>query len=160
MKKMIAFALCAILAAAPVIGNPGPAKAVEIPNPYVSCATLEEAVELAGFSISVPERISDDLDQRAIRAIGKEMIEVIYQNGGNGNEIRVRKAAGSGDISGDYCEYLVKAAVITGSRTVEMKGDGTLVKVAIWENDGYTYAVTSGNGVDQKEMSAVVQSVQ
>lgn len=83
------------------------------------------------------------------------MIEVIYQNDRNGNEIRVRKAAGSGDISGDYCEYPLKAAIITGSRTVEMKGDGTLVKVAIWENNGYTYAVTSENGGAQKGMSAV-----
>ena len=81
MKKIVVFSLCAAMALSLAAcggkadsSAPRPAsvppeisfsseamtgETVQIPNPFVECETLGEAEKLAGFSISVPEKISD-----------------------------------------------------------------------------------------------------
>lgn len=86
-----------------------------------------------------------------------EMIQVIYQNGDS--SVTVRKEAGSGDISGDYNQYAQSETVEVNGATVTMRGENSLVMVAVWENDGYTYAVTSGTGMSAAAMTALIQSV-
>ena len=63
---------------------------VEMPNPLVDCNTLEEAQELAGFDISLPDSMPKNYSESVIRAIKGMMIELIYTS--NSDEIRVRKA--------------------------------------------------------------------
>lgn len=88
---------------------------IEIPDPFSEYSSLEEAAQNAGFSFNVPETV-DGYAQRIIRTTageeGSAMIEVIYQNEIDGkentdsaDEIRMRKANGDEDISGDYTEY-------------------------------------------------------
>ena len=71
----------------------------EIANPFVDCETLEEAGELAGFDISVPDEIDGGYTQGTIQAVENEMIQVIYTTEA-GEEITLRKGTGTEDISG------------------------------------------------------------
>lgn len=71
---------------------------VQIPNPFVDCGSLAEAARLAGFSLSVP--VAGPQVQRTIQVVEGDMIQVLDQSGAQ--EIRIRKAPGAGDISGDY----------------------------------------------------------
>lgn len=129
---------------------------VQIPNPFTDRATLADAAKVTGFSMAAPDKL-EGYPQRMIQTMNDEMIQVIYENGDS--SVTVRKEAGSGDISGDYNQYAqTKTAAINGSN-VTMRGEDGLVMTAIWENGGYTYAVTSDAGLSADAMTALIQSV-
>lgn len=136
--------------------EPSSEEIVQIPNPFADRATLAEAAEAAGFSMSAPDRL-EGYSQRVIQTMNDEMIQVTYQNGDS--SVTVRKAAGGGDISGDYNRYAWSESVAVDGSAVTMRGENGLVMVAIWENGGYTYAVTSGAGMSAAGMTALIRSV-
>ena len=128
----------------------------QIANPFVVCKNLDEAAKVAGFSMTVPEAVKGyTLDE--ISAVQKNMIQVIYQNGDA--TLSLRKGAGSEDISGDYNQYPEEKTVQVGERSVTMKGKDGKVKVAIWNGDGYAYAVDA-TGVSEAEMTTLVAGIQ
>ena len=77
-------------------------------NPWQDCSSLEDAVEIAGFNIAVPDRI-EGYPETVIQAMDKKMIQVFYCNASfdydNAKTVLIRKGTGSEDISGDYNEY-------------------------------------------------------
>lgn len=62
---------------------------VESPNLFTDCETLEEAQELAGVSLTLPESLTG-YPEKSFRAIDKRMLEVIYWEGET-EKARVRK---------------------------------------------------------------------
>ena len=136
--------------------DPGSANAVQIPNPFTDHATLAEAAKAVGFKLTVPEKV-DGSPRRDIETMNGEMIQVFYGN--EENETCIRKEAGSGNISGDYNQYpQTRTAEVSGS-TVTMRGENGLIMVAIWENGGYTYAVTASAGMSAAAMTELIRSV-
>ena len=127
--------------------------AVQPPSNYVDCGTLEEAIEMAGIEISIPEVIKgyDDCTFRANKTDG--MIEVIFQN--DDNEIRFRKGLGDEDISGDYNEY-AQTETVDG---VTLKGADGQFSLALWTNGEYTYSISVGSALSQTDMMALVGGV-
>lgn len=136
--------------------DPSSMSAAQIPNPFTSHATLAEAAKAVGFELIVPEKVGSS-PRRDIETMNGEMIQVFY--GSTENEACIRKAAGEGDISGDYNQYAQSRTVEVNGSTVTMRGENGLFMVAIWENGGYTYAVTSGTGMSVAVMIALIQSV-
>lgn len=136
--------------------DPASMNAVQIPSPFTGHATLAEAAKAVGFELTVPEKV-DGSPRRDIETMSGEMIQVFY--GDDENKVCIRKDAGSGDISGDYNRYSQTRTVEINGSSVTMRGENGLVMVAIWENGGYTYAVTSGAGMSASAMTALVRSV-
>ena len=130
MKKLLALTLCAItIFSMTACGNTSESTEdlVEIPNPFIDCDSLEDAIKIAGFEIRVPDSI-DGYSNRFIQAIDQYMIQVFYYTSSEisddtGNttfsenteitenaaytedsrdQILLRKAIGTDDISGDY----------------------------------------------------------
>ena len=130
---------------------------VQIPNPFIDCFTLEEAAKLAGFPLSVPSAVGGSGTQ-TFRAVEGELLEVMYFDG-KVITARIRKAPGTGDISGDYNQYAQMKTVDVSGSTVTMKGADGLFMAAAWERGGYTYAITAGAGMSAVAMTALVQSV-
>lgn len=85
------------------------------------------------------------------------MIEVIYQS--DTEKLVVRKGAGSQDISGDYQKYETQRTVTVDDRQVTIKGTGNTVAVAIWADNGYTYAVSAAPGLETAELSALISGI-
>lgn len=144
---------------------------VEIPDPFSECGSLEEAAQNAGFSFDVPEAV-DGYAQRIIRTMadedGSTMVEVIYQNEIDENEntdsadeIRMRKANGDEDISGDYTEYSETSSLTVGNIQVTVKGEHGNINLATWTDNGYTYSigVYSETGITAEEMSDFIAAV-
>lgn len=104
------------------------AGAVSLPNPFVGCENLREAEKLAGFSLSMPDRIPNWMEEMKFQAVEDEMLEVIFA--GSGREIRLRKARGSEDISGDYRSWSQTDTMSRYGRPVTLKGENDLVFVA------------------------------
>ena len=131
----------------------------EIANPYVDCETLEEAGELAGFDISVPDEIDGGYTQGTIQAVENEMIQVIYTTEA-GEEITLRKGTGTEDISGDSTAYAEENTLDVDGTSVTARGDGGLVYAAAWTDGTYTYAITASAGLESDSVSALVPSIQ
>lgn len=141
----------------------------QIPNPFIE-TTKDEAEKLSGISFSVPEKV-EGYDNCSFMAIENELIQAYYTNGAqadgqseNGadeqDNLLIRKAAGSEDISGDYNDYEQISFVKAGELDVTMKGNNDLVYVAIWNKDGYTFAVDTTNPITLDQMKEIIENVQ
>ena len=124
-----------------------------------STETLEEAGELAGFDISVPDEIDGGYTQGTIQAVENEMIQVIYTTEA-GEEITLRKGTGTEDISGDYNEYAEENTLDVDGTSVTARGSDGLVYAATWTDGTYTYAITASAGLESDSVSALVPSIQ
>ena len=69
----------------------------QIPNPWIDCGTLEEAAQIAGFDMKVPDRI-DGYPNTMIQAMDKSVIQVFYSDKALGEEgcktVLIRKGLG------------------------------------------------------------------
>jgi len=111
-----------------------------VPNPYEIVDTLDEASKIAGFNLSVPATYGD-YKKQVIQAIEDDMIEVIYFNDTDSEGLRIRKAKGTDDISGDYNEYKDVEIVKVGDFEITEKGSEGSISVATWNDGTYSYAI-------------------
>ncbi len=175
MKKLIVCVVCLLLvllsmaacggkAEEPLIGSDprtwGPAEtteSVQIPNPWVDCASLEEAGKLAGFAFTAPDAL-EGYPEKYIAAIENEIAEVIFSNE-DGAEVCLRKGVGTDDISGDYnvCET-TETRTIDG-KTLTCKGNDGLVSNATWTDGTYAYSIMSTVGMTAEQLRTFVQSL-
>ncbi|WP_338976758.1 DUF4367 domain-containing protein [Fusobacterium nucleatum] len=125
-------------------------ESTQIPNPFVEVKNLDEASKIAGFTLEVPETY-EDYKKQVIQAIENDMIEVIYLEEESGYEgLRIRKAKGTDDISGDYNEYRNVESVKVGDYDVTEKGDEGNIFIATWTDGTYSYAIDT----DRAELNA------
>ena len=116
-------------------------ESTQIPNPFVEVKNLDEASKIAGFTLEVPETY-EDYKKQVIQAIENDMIEVIYLEEESGYEgLRIRKAKGTDDISGDYNEYRNVETVKVGDFEIIEKGSEGNISVATWNDGTYSYAI-------------------
>ena len=133
---------------------------MQIPDPWTDCESLEKTAELTGFDMAAPDAI-DGFSSRIIRAMDKDIIEVIYQTE-NTDEGEIRKGVGGEDISGDYNRYAEISTVHVDDLRVTMKGADGQISLAIWTSGGYADSIGLGgsaDGVSSGEMSALVAAV-
>ena len=128
----------------------------QIPNPFVDYDSLAEAAEAAGFDMIAPETM-EGYSEKIIQVMNSKMIQVIFLNGDS--RLFLRKAAGSEDISGDYNVYAETQTATFGDYSVTMKGDDGRISLAIWTDNGYTYAVTSDETMSVEDMSTLVSLI-
>ena len=144
---------------------------VQMPNPFTEYASMDEAEKAAGFSLTVPETM-EPYSGRTIRVMdgedGFSMIEVIYrketENGetDDDDEIRIRKAAGNEDISGDYIDYAEHSTVTIDNIPVSINGENGKIKLATWCRGDYTYSMGFyfDAGISSEDLEGFVASVQ
>lgn len=111
-------------------------------NPFIPCASMEEAAGLAGFAMEVPVEtaLTEQYPVRDITAITDTMIQVICYDAAGNEGFRMRKAAGEEDISGVYGTYEEKT-LESGDRTLQLRLKEGLVRTICWTEDGFSYAV-------------------
>ncbi len=132
---------------------------VQIPNPWQTCDSLEEAGELAGFSFTVPETL-DGFDEKHISAIENDVAQVIFSNGDNSEaEVTFRKGAGDEDISGDYNEYKTVETQQIDGKTVTVKSNDGVIYTALWTEDGYSYSIFARTGMSAEQMDSWIQAL-
>lgn len=131
---------------------------VGLANPFVTCTTLEEAAQTAGFEMTVPD-VLEGYEQIVIQAVKDQLIQVIWQNGDN--KITIRKGAGADDISGDYNQYPHTEEISVGDLQVTVKGSDEAVNTAVWTVGDYAYAISALNeGIKRDAMSGLIGDVQ
>lgn len=123
--------------------------------------SMQQATELTGFTMRVPEGKAP-YTEKTISVIGEDMIEVAYSK----EEpfavgYSIRKARAEGDISGDYTEYAETKEVNFEGRKLNLKGkDGTYF-LALWEENGFSYAVKAQEKpMMEEEILEIVKAVE
>ena len=164
MKKLItpALLLTVLLALAACGSSPEPEETgtANMGNPWVDCADLEEAADLAGFEIAVPDRI-EGYPNNFIQVMEGSMIQVFYceTDPGTGNCVLIRKGLGTDDISGDYGEYPETETASIHGVDVTLKGEDSLVYTETWTQDGYAYSVNADAGMSRDLAESLVELV-
>ena len=128
-----------------------------MPNPFTDHDSLKEAEEDAGFEIQIPDEIRGT-KAVSFRNLGTKMLEVIYYDGDT-EVARVRKGIGEDDISGDYNEYELDETVDTAGTQVTLKGSADGYALAVWNEDGYAYAVSVTKEISKDEMLKLVEEI-
>jgi len=131
-----------------------------IGSPIQYADSLEEACELAGFEMSVPDA-AKPYTKVDCTVYDGAMIEVSYMTEDeSATGYYIRKAAGSDDISGDYNEYAAEQTLTVNGVDVVLKGNDGAWNLAIWTKDGYTYAlVACEQSMSLEEISALVSQI-
>ena len=135
---------------------------VQIANPWIDCATLEEAARLAGFDIAVPGKI-DGYPNQVVQAMEKSMIQVMYFDGDpyaeDSSMVMVRKGTENEDISGDYNVYAEKETVNMHGVDVQLRGENGLVYSAIWTWNGYSFAINADKGLSRDALANAIEEM-
>lgn len=124
-------------------------------------ASMQQATELTGFTMRIPEGKAP-YTEKTISVIGEDMIEVSYSK----EEpfavgYSIRKARAEGDISGDFTEYQDIREVDFEGRKVTLKGESENCSLALWEENGFSYAVKAQEQpMMEEEILEIVKAVE
>ena len=123
--------------------------------------SMQQATELTGFTMRIPEGKAP-YTEKTISVIGEGMIEVAYSK----KEpfavgYSIRKARDEGDISGDFTEYPDIREVNFEGRKVTLKGEAGTNSLALWEENGFSYAVQAQEKpMTEEEILEIVKAVE
>ena len=135
-----------------------PMGGVQIANPFYTFDNLDEAVEVTGFSMTLPEVPSWAKEVVYRPKTDATMLEVIYFN--DTDEIRMRKAPGSDkDISGMYNEFENSEEITVGEKTVTVKGKEGKAYMAVWTDGDFSYFVRDTMGLTNEEMAKLIEVI-
>ena len=124
-------------------------------------ASMQQATELTGFTMRIPEGKAPYTEKNII-VIGEDMIEVAYyKEEPFAVGYSIRKARAEGDISGDFTEYPDVREVDFEGRKVTLKGEAGIFSLAIWEENGFSYAVKAQEKpMTEEEILEIVKAVE
>ena len=123
--------------------------------------SMQQATELTGFTMRIPEGEAP-YTEKTISVIGEDMIEVAYSK----EEpfavgYSIRKARAEGDISRDFTEYPDIREVDFEGRKVTLKGEAETCSLALWEENGFSYAVKAQEKpMTEEEILEIVKAVE
>lgn len=135
----------------PLSGN------MQMGNPFADCTDIDQAQELAGFAMELPQSIPQGYGVPVYRVMNDYMLEVIYPN--ETDEIRIRKAKAQEDISGDYTVYEQNTTVSIDGVNAELSGNDGLISLARWTQGEFSYSINISTGMEQSAMEVLVVQV-
>ncbi len=124
----------------------------------VDHSTIGKLSEAVGFTMKELHDIPFDVGTVTYTSYWEDLAEVTYT--GQNNKAVLRMAPGDEDISGDYSEYADIENFRTDDYDVTIKGNDGKYSLAVWQCDGFSYAVHFAAAVSQQEMLTAVESLQ
>lgn len=121
--------------------NGGGQNSVGAPNPFFSFKRLEDAEKKAGFNFNLLD-VFENYTIQAYRVIPKQLLEAVYDSE-SGDEIRIRKAPGKNDPSGDYNVYRERSSQTINGIEVTFYANENKCGKTVWQTNGYSYSITS-----------------
>ena len=117
-----------------------------ISNPFYSFKSLEDAQKKAGFDFNLLD-VFETYTIQAYRVIPKQLFEAVYDSE-SGDEIRIRKAPGKNDPSGDFNVYKEQASQMIGDTKVYFYANENKCGKTVWHQNGYSYSITSQDRIN------------
>ena len=133
----------------------------QIPNPWQEISSMQDAQNLAGFTLTGPETLHEmPMDFMQILPDEKEPVVEIRYDGKDDEYASIRKSTSKGDISGVYTQYADSKELLVGENTVLAKGNGDAYELANWSKGEYSYSLFVSGGVSQDELLQIVAEVE
>ena len=119
-------AACAEMHYAQPISEPAASQSaaeVQIPNPWQDVPSIQDAQNLAGFTLTGPETLHE-MNQCAIRVLpdaDMPIVEIRYGEDAGEAYAAIRKTTANEDVSGVYTEYPAAKEVMVDTTTVRQR---------------------------------------
>jgi len=134
---------------------------VTLVSPFTEYGSREDACAAAETSLDAPDSVPGFAGTRYEAASASEMVQITYGTASpDTGEIMIRKAPGSGDISGNSIPYDEERTLTVGDRQVSVRSTAGQVFVATWEENGYAYALCCQTGLDTETASSLISEVE
>ena len=127
------------------------------PGSITEYASAKELSAAMGFPVEELTALPFAPEETGYSNFFDETAQVTYRSGDA--SVIFRKARGNEDVSGDYNQYADVREEQIGSVTVTLKGNDGAYALALWQKDGFSYALSFDPGVPAQEMTAAVQSL-
>lgn len=166
LRFAVAAAACAVLVFVGVkILKPNPQVPSEpllmdVSNPIEEVSSMTEAKAIVGFNL-VYEGMDSRYIKQSIVIYDRTILEVSFASQNDLNAgFSIRKAKTTEDISGDYTDYNVTRTVAHANFDVMLKGEDEEWCLAMWQKNGYTYAISvQGQPMSTEEIIAIITDV-
>ena len=126
-------------------------------NPFVDCSSLEEAENIAGFSISLPRELNNKELIYRVLTTGDKMFEIMYYL--DGDKITIRKSKSKEEISGVYKSFDLENTISVNKKDVTIKGNNNLFEVALWHSNNYSYSISSNLGLPLSIIQSYIEQI-
>lgn len=148
MLKRLLITLLALFCLCACQGKEENTNTIMIANPFTNCASLDEAEKLSGIELTLPDDLvsCDEIVYRVANSETLTLVEVLCTVGDD--EICIRKALGSDNISGDYRNFSTSTSFCSETSSFTIQGDGDKEYLATWNRDDYGYSISSEQGVE------------
>lgn len=134
-----------------------PTIGVQMPNPFVSCETIEQAKEHVDFEIKTPNNMPEGYELMGISTIENELVEFNYQKGES--KITYRQGIKSETISGDYSVYEEINTEEVDDKDITFSGNEGKINLATWSDDNYSYSLNINIGNTGLEQIVVIDFI-
>lgn len=129
---------------------------LQIPSPLTEHSTIEELKKSVEFNFEVPTAPAG-YKTSLIQDISGDLAEIRFSN--DTNTINYRVSAGSEDNSGiNYVYDSTKKITVDGSQ-ITCKGNGETISLAVWEKDGFSYSLSSEEGLNAAQIQNMIESI-
>lgn len=164
VKKYLSVAACVVLLLAGVLYAPGFLRSdnddqAELMGPgsgIITVSSVEELADTVGFKIEEIEELPFGVEETSYISYGN-LAEISYI-GGN-QSVTFRKSVGNEDNSGDYTVYEKVINSSIDENEIELKGDGELFYLAVWNTNGFSYSVSVENGIEEAVFTDMLGSI-
>ena len=147
-------------------------------NGMVEVESLAELSQALGFSVPEVKNIPFEVTNTVYTNGWNTFAQIEYQGGDlekdqeesqdenqmegqtAAEEVLFRKARGTDDISGDYNVYSDVKKITVNEVSVTLKGEQGQYKLAIWQQDGFTYSLSWEPGGNEETFAEMLQSIQ
>jgi len=152
---------CAIVASSifiyPKLQNNDFNNDVQLVNPTKDVSSINELKTDLPFELEIPTKLPKEytLDSTSIISGTLAQIEYISKN----DSITFRMTPGNEDISGDYNNYSKEDKITIDGIEVTIKGDDRLYKVITWNNDNFSYSLTTTAGLSEDIIHEIIRNI-
>ncbi len=123
------------------------------------CASAAELAKTVGFSVPTLTRLPFEVESTAYTAIGDDLAQVTCYSKDGTNELVLRKAPGTEDISGDYNTYAESDMLNISGTEVSVKGNDGLLYLACWNDGEYSYSVSVSAGCEKDVLTEMLEEI-
>lgn len=161
LKRYLSAAACLVLLLAGAAVLPGlldrdepePPPVLAVPN-ITEAASLQELSALVGFEVDQDISLPFEAEETTYCSYWNQLAEVTYSGGGH--SAVYRQSAGQEDNSGDYNVYSDVTEMAAGGRTVTLKGEGGLYRLAVWTDGTYAYSLRLSQGAAKETWRTIL----
>lgn len=163
--KYLSVAACFVLLLAGVIAIPRSLTPDHDAHPNVmfpgsdiiTVSSPEELADTVGFKVEEIAKLPFEVGETIYTSYGGDLGEIVYI--GENQSVILRKSVGDEDNSGDYTEYDKIVNDRIAGNEIELRGNGELFYLAVWNMNGFSYSVGVKNGIDETAFTEIIGSI-